>query len=1177
MYGFKSQPRENFQERHFAPWGPANRYPRVDKAEPGRLSRHNAQSEPSLPGLASRNFSAGLGNGKAHAHEGHLQAFSGSSAASGGLFGLKSPRPGSAGSLISKPKPAVSLSLGKRRNHERDTYVISDPLEGRPSTFFAGRRPGNLPNVRPSNIAGLRLPGDTRQANKKRFSSFLEGGAAARQSMAAGAAGPTSNRRASCGIFIEAPPEEVVEHRPNDKLHCAMRAYDIDKEFYQQQLMQWRLEINPEELAEELNRHRASQFFDFMQADRPEEDFPEEANMSSFYNTEQESEPDSDASLHPHNGAGGELQEGAERFLPECFLDSDLSVDGEIPPHPSFSMAIGVELQGNQATALRELIGGFVEASKPSPQLDNEHVFRPTWCRFVLDCFVLRAPSDSTGWPSFHYAVRHFDSVSHPWAHPHQTSEDHIGPKVGSTMCVHIEQCCVLVSVLLGGIDDPVEGTRFFFDAIVPQVVQLQRCMKEDHEERLQIETPRDSKDEEEEITEENAERILKQRDKKKFEWLNQRKPTCVMSVKLWFTGLHNWRETVEHANSHYERQKHKKRRHAFSGFLEDMIIEPDTFHFVEMFQGLFKHLYQTYADMRKLQRTDTHGNLCDYHMRFPAFFRFCIDFGLFPLCSYEEIKRIYLGAVCFMELQQEVPVEPDSPATIFSPTTSTSSMQQRKKPSALQKGATTGKLAEQPKLPRGKSSPLRAAATSTQSTPVGVQLGKSPRSTPGVVNGSTPGAQSVAPKTFMRASSEPTSSNKTPKGAAKGKSHDGPKQSAKPAIDTAWVDKPFNKMSQAEIHAYDTLAAIHGYVRDRFQRVEDFFQSLRVENEGLVDEYEFLKGLQHMHLEHDLSVEEIREVMRIIDPDHSTHVDVRDLQKVCRRVDKNRLSRLPEDERDHHTAKSVQDSLFTKVNRHLKDPGMHVAVDAVDIAFGHACFMECILKIVMLHLSSSGCSVQCVAPTYMKCLWLISFLHFTYQEQVERHEELGLNQKRPWSQSSTRPTTSQESTRPATRETNRPAGESSASLPRRASKNVVEPFMFEKVKEDLTKVEKKTHEPGQIVSYTSPLEQLISERPNLFDEWPQHPKHPRYGKCSLCGRRPWSGWGSGMCHGCSVVDEMTLQEGPLYPIFERRRILRKYKDIKLLGLIPEPAASQSGSGSQEGSDAGSSEKGSAR
>jgi hypothetical protein len=536
------------------------------------------------------------------------------------------------------------------------------------------------------------------------------------------------------------------------------------------------------------------------------------------------------------------------------------------------------------------------------------------------------------------------------------------------------------------------------------------------------------------------------------------------------------------------------------------------------------------------------------------------LDFGLFPLCSYEEIKRVYLGAECHLDLQPEAPrksskitSESDSPIVkIDNPPAFGSGLKQR----PMQRSKTTGAM----------GSTTEGKAAGTQSTPVGPKQGM--------------GRQTA----FSRSATDPKSSKGISKGGAskeKGLLEDGTapavrRLSAKPALDTSWMEKPFHMMTEAETKAYHTLAAIHAYVRDRFQRVEDFFATLKSEIEGLVSDRELLKGLQHMHLEHDLQLGDIRQIMQVIDQDNAGHIDVGDLDKVCRRVNKDSLVRLSEEEREQRKLQSVQDSLFTKVNRHLQDPGLHQSIQEVTAVFDEACFIECILKIVMLHLNSSACSVQSVAPTYMKCLWLISFLHFSFHAHVERYEEFRMNQTRPWSQASTRPTTSQESTRPATRETNRPqsqsmdASEGSASSSRRASKLNVEGFMFDNVSE-LAKMK----EQGQHVSYTSPLEQLMSESPNLFLEWPRHPNHSHHGTCSLCGRRPWNGWGSGMCHGCSIVDQISLHDGPLYPILERRRILRKYKDINLLGVTAEQAQTATQSVSATDSQCASSNAGS--
>jgi len=117
---------------------------------------------------------------------------------------------------------------------------------------------------------------------------------------------------------------------------------------------------------------------------------------------------------------------------------------------------------------------------------------------------------------------------------------------------------------------------------------------------------------------------------------------------------------------------------------LASQLLEPEVLHCATRFKPLFRKLFMAYVDWPNLEVNVEEDDLDEGlqeeqlelgHMSFVAFFRFCVDFELFPRhVSFEEIRQIHDDAEAVLKIAKPrpppvlIPVVPQAPEKEFSP-----------------------------------------------------------------------------------------------------------------------------------------------------------------------------------------------------------------------------------------------------------------------------------------------------------------------------------------------------------------------------------------------------------------------------------------------------------------------------------------------------------------------------
>merc|ERR1711892_148817 len=184
---------------------------------------------------------------------------------------------------------------------------------------------------------------------------------------------------------------------------------------------------------------------------------------------------------------------------------------------------------------------------------------------------------------------------------------------------------------------------------------------------------------------------------------------------------------------------------------LNSQLLEPEVLHFASRFRPLFEHMFSAYSDwpapitlQEAAEEEGGNGNLEMHklgHLSFTSFFRFCIDFGLFPKhASFEEIRQIYSDAEAVVELPRASPPSTPSSAETGIWETEVERGRSKKPGSAGRKkeGGTAAKASGR-QLSKGKKESMPGAKSSRPATrelqrpsapedPLAVAVSKRPR-----------------------------------------------------------------------------------------------------------------------------------------------------------------------------------------------------------------------------------------------------------------------------------------------------------------------------------------------------------------------------------------------------------------------------------------------------------------
>merc|ERR1711871_1750506 len=115
-----------------------------------------------------------------------------------------------------------------------------------------------------------------------------------------------------------------------------------------------------------------------------------------------------------------------------------------------------------------------------------------------------------------------------------------------------------------------------------------------------------------------------------------------------WNNGANEWINLVDESLAPKAVAEREEQKRSVTCYFEDMLVEPGCLCFCERYKDLFAALYDAYVDQHQVKVSSCGEMRRVPHLTFASFFRFCVDFRVFPmLCSYEEMQHVYSCAVC--------------------------------------------------------------------------------------------------------------------------------------------------------------------------------------------------------------------------------------------------------------------------------------------------------------------------------------------------------------------------------------------------------------------------------------------------------------------------------------------------------------------------------------------------
>jgi hypothetical protein len=227
----------------------------------------------------------------------------------------------------------------------------------------------------------------------------------------------------------------------------------------------------------------------------------------------------------------------------------------------------------------------------------------------------------------------------------------------------------------------------------------------------------------------------------------------------------------------------------------------------------------------------------------------------------------------------------------------------------------------------------------------------------------------------------------------------DEPPPRVKSHFNASWIKAPFASMSANERRAYTLLSAFASCTADRFFCIRALFLCCDEGGEaGIVDAASLLRTLSKLHIKHDYTSADMQTFIDIVDPGSVDGcVETIELEKAVSLVKRDQLRRWP-------WLKEVGLFQTTKTggNGNLGDEMLRL--DEIQCwfnkeketktvtAFGVAAFTESLFRIALVGLHGSSVAIQAAAPAGVKCLWLISFLRFQFDQLSASHRKLHLN-----------------------------------------------------------------------------------------------------------------------------------------------------------------------------------------
>jgi len=353
---------------------------------------------------------------------------------------------------------------------------------------------------------------------------------------------------------------------------------------------------------------------------------------SPLFDLEKTSEDEDRSFVSPWLQNSPQLEAALTKALPAC----------EAIPFPEIPTATHQRL--NEALDL------WATVSHPSLQSPPDRFFRPAFCRLLIDTGIVDCERAGAGVP-YHRAVRCFDSMA---LSAGKSEDAGSGGLLGSLPCLSFDHVCELVNQLLSHTDSPALAQKKFFEQGLDAMSQIGHALLVRSRHRMRSRAN-------ENVASPGAAinpNLVSTKYRKECLSIHGAPPRLFEGfVTDWTSGLDFWMHIGDTQTTTKAIEKQSSQEAALDNYITDTIIEPGVLYFARVSQPVFLRLFEVYADETRKQWTDKGVARHAKHLSFAAFFRFCIDFGLFPsLCSFEFAKRVYREAECVEKLGEPPP-----------------------------------------------------------------------------------------------------------------------------------------------------------------------------------------------------------------------------------------------------------------------------------------------------------------------------------------------------------------------------------------------------------------------------------------------------------------------------------------------------------------------------------------
>lgn len=381
----------------------------------------------------------------------------------------------------------------------------------------------------------------------------------------------------------------------------SVAALECDRKFQRELMQHWKRESEADdakEAGEQVARQHLCLFFDFLK------------------------------------GVTGDVK--VSQYIMQAIGDTDYEAElRKAPPESDYGQVL--DLQPRQTKAVKDALGKYSQVSRPSSNGLGEFVFRPSFCRFLIDSKLVCFDSKTNGWPRYHYSVRMFDSLAR-----HAPVIAGSMPAPGGQRCATLDQCVAIIAQLLGQVQLPAVTAWGQYEKNLEKAQLLAQSLLDESKRRQKVKAQAsEAESTEEAASERRMELFGKHGSPPNF---------FCGSLREWSRGLRLWVEFMNEQCTPEAASQRVEQSFAVQQFIKDMLVEPGCIHVAIKFADLFKAIYQQYADERRVRSVEEHGGQVRSetvpHMSFASFFRFLIDFGVFPhLCAFDEAWSAYRNA----------------------------------------------------------------------------------------------------------------------------------------------------------------------------------------------------------------------------------------------------------------------------------------------------------------------------------------------------------------------------------------------------------------------------------------------------------------------------------------------------------------------------------------------------